>query len=125
MMAESGGSCIICKVSFKSNDEEVVCLKQKGAEGINSWEEKRGDSFRVAAGDTVHKVCRKNYTKELPSNIAQPKEDARKHSTQQRASILTITDSSVVVYQQRENSSTMFIMLLAKIENLTSLSQKL
>ena len=80
-MAESGGSCIICKVSFKSNDEEVVCLRQKGAEGINSWAEKRGDSFGVAAGDTVHKVCRKNYTKELPSNIAQPKEDAKEHST--------------------------------------------
>ena len=58
------GFCAICDLSL--TDEESVCLKRKGAAGVNSWAEKKGDCFRVAEGDIVHVKCRKEYTKVNP-----------------------------------------------------------
>ena len=58
------GFCAICDLSL--TNEESVRLKKKGAAGVNSWAEKKGDCFRVAEGDIVHVKCRKDYTKVNP-----------------------------------------------------------
>ena len=57
------GLCIICHKSLASVEETVV-LRQKGADGFNSWAKKKGHSLRVVPGTRLHKICRKNYTRE-------------------------------------------------------------
>jgi len=52
--------CVICKKQTVENDE-VVKIRKKGADGINSASDQRGDNIVVAAGDTAHKTCRWNF----------------------------------------------------------------
>ena len=73
--------CPICKELLAVDDDDIVCLKQKGADGINSWAEKKGDILRVVAGVKVHKSCRKNYTRDTPSNLPQSNGSENRHST--------------------------------------------
>jgi len=52
--------CVICKKKIVENDD-VVEIRKKGADGINSASELRGDNIVVAAGDTVHQTCRRDF----------------------------------------------------------------
>ena len=52
--------CVICKKETVENDE-VVKIRKKGADGFNSASDQRGDNIVVAAGDTVHKTCRRDF----------------------------------------------------------------
>ena len=50
----------MCNLQEVENDE-VVKTTKKGTDGINSASEQRGDNIVVAAGDTVHKTCRRDF----------------------------------------------------------------
>ena len=60
MMNADQEICVICKKETVENDK-VVKIRKKGADGINSASEQRGDNIVVAAGDTVHKTCRRDF----------------------------------------------------------------
>ena len=59
--------CVICKEPIWNIADGVV-LRQKGANGINNASKERGDAVNVTTGESIHKICRANYTK--PQNIA-------------------------------------------------------
>jgi hypothetical protein len=51
--------CSICK---KSNDQPLVCIGEKGSNGINAAASKRGDDLKTSPGEFVHAKCRQQYT---------------------------------------------------------------
>ena len=53
-------SCPICKEALRDSPD-VVEIRQKGADGINSASVQRGDDIVVSAGEKVHSECRKRY----------------------------------------------------------------
>ncbi len=53
-------SCPICQEALVDS-LDVVVIRQKGADGINSASVQRGDNIVVAAGEKVHSECRKRY----------------------------------------------------------------
>jgi len=62
----------VCVLCGKTNDDgETVCLREKGAVGVNNVAKERGVSIRVSAGCVVHTSLRvfinKNY---LSSNAS-------------------------------------------------------
>jgi hypothetical protein len=58
-MSASQETCPFCEKEFGS--EETVVIGKKGADGINSASDKRGDNIIVAPKTRVHKSCRANY----------------------------------------------------------------
>ena len=56
-------SCPICLKNLE--EEDVVKIHQKGADGINVASAHRGDANVVSAGCNVHSSCRKKYTNSI------------------------------------------------------------
>ena len=68
--------CPICKLKCEDDDGEVVQIRQKGADSINSASAKRLDSITdVTAGCKVHSSCRKRYTRsrDIDNNLKRKK----------------------------------------------------
>lgn len=53
-------TCPICRGAL-GDAADVVEVRQKGADGINSASVQRGDDIVVSAGEKVHSKCRKRY----------------------------------------------------------------
>jgi len=68
MMNADQEICVICKKETVENDE-VVKIRKKGADGFNSASDQRGDNIVVAAGDTVHKTCRWDFINKKDNEI--------------------------------------------------------
>ncbi|KAK3101064.1 hypothetical protein FSP39_000693 [Pinctada imbricata] len=60
--------CVICQ---KSDDQPLICLREKGSNGINDASRKREDTLLTIVGQYVHKKCRESYVN--PFNIAKVK----------------------------------------------------
>lgn len=55
-------TCLICREGL-GDLSDVVEVRQKRVDGINSVSVQRGDEVVVSAGEKLHLVCRKRYTK--------------------------------------------------------------
>jgi hypothetical protein len=64
MNSSAGLFCGICQKELKGG-EDVTCIRQKGADGINAASMQRGDNIVVTAGCKVHSNCRKQYTNSI------------------------------------------------------------
>ena len=54
--------CLICSLQIV-NKKDAVLVKQKGADGINNASKLKGSTLIIEAGTSVHKSCRRDYTK--------------------------------------------------------------
>ncbi|KAG7178151.1 hypothetical protein Hamer_G003931 [Homarus americanus] len=78
-------TCPICREDLDVSD--VVELRQKGADGINSASVQRGNDVVVSAGEKVHITCRKRYINpkdienEKRKKVEPPKRSARVSSS--------------------------------------------
>ena len=63
-------TCIICN-KYDTSDQ-LVKITEKGSHGVNKASRERGETLQAAAGDYVHKECRRIYTN--PNVIKSDKE---------------------------------------------------
>lgn len=54
--------CVMC---LKDDDQQLVCLREKGCKGINDAAQKRGDKLCTEAGQYVYSKCREVYINEF------------------------------------------------------------
>lgn len=54
--------CVMC---LKDDDQQRVCLREKGCKGINDAAQKRGDKLCTEAGQYVYSKCREVYINEF------------------------------------------------------------
>ena len=79
-------SCVLCGDLF-CNDDDMVCLRQKGADGVNTRAEQKGDTLRVVVGTKVHKKCRLDYIRKT-SDSSLPNVNENIHSTPPQSSVV-------------------------------------
>ena len=61
IMETSEDLCIFCQETLHDG-QEIVCISQKGADGINEASSSRGSDVVANVGISVHVVCRKKFT---------------------------------------------------------------
>ena len=54
------GKCVICN-DAEYDGSDLICIREKGSEGINDAAKKRGDNIVTDAGQFVHIKCRQKY----------------------------------------------------------------
>lgn len=54
------GKCVICN-DAEYDGSDLLCIREKGSEGINVAAKKRGDNIVTEAGQFVHIKCRQKY----------------------------------------------------------------
>lgn len=50
---------------LKDDDQQLVCLREKGCKGINDAAQKRGDKLCTETGQYVYSKCREVYINEF------------------------------------------------------------
>lgn len=81
--------CVIC---LKDDDQQLLCLREKGSKGINDAAKKRGDKLCTEDGQYVHSKCREVYINEF--SIKKPLHRNQFQMTLLRIKLLLVPNSN-------------------------------
>ena len=97
----------VCVLCGKTNDDgETVCLREKGAVGVNNVAKERGVSIRVSAGCVVHTSLRvfinKNYLSSNASVGAESSMNRRQRRTPKEGDLCIFCDKPIDIKHGQE-----------------------